>query len=93
MRLKFEGRRLAQTKVLYTHKSIVNVYIAYEIGATTKNCYDPKLIKSLFGAVTLVKNSDISKFRYPVYGIGFDSGTTFSFESGGFGHNVISFWC
>ena len=33
----------------------------YEIGATTRNSYDPKLIKGLFGAVTLVKNSDINK--------------------------------
>ena len=36
----------------------------YEIGATTRNSYDPKLINGLFGAVTLVKNSDINKFGY-----------------------------
>ena len=60
-------------------------------GATTRNSYDPKLINGLFGAVTLVKNSDIKKIGYTGYGIGFDRGTTFSFPSGGFGHNVLIF--
>ena len=91
LRLKFEGSCLAQTKVTYTHKNIVNIYIVYEIGATTRNSYDPKLINGLCGAVTLVKNSDINKFGYTGYGIGFDRGTTFSFPSGGFGHNVLIF--
>ena len=57
LRLKFEGSCLAQTKVTYTHKNIVNVYIVYEIGATTRNSYDPKLTNGFFGAFTLVKNS------------------------------------
>ena len=61
------------------------------MGAATRNTYDPKLIKGLFGVVTLVKNSDINKFGYTGYGIGFDRGTTFSFPSGGFGHNVLIF--
>ena len=63
----------------------------YEIGATTRNTYDPKLIKGLFGVVTLVKNSDINKFEYTGYGIGFDSGRTFSFPSDGVGNNVLIF--
>ena len=88
LRLKFEGSCLAQTKVTYTHKNIVNIYIVYEIGATTRNSYDPKLLNGLFGAVTRVKNSDINKFGYNGYGIGFDRGPTFSFPSRGFGHNV-----
>ena len=88
LRLKFEGSCLAQTKVTYTHKNIVNIYIVYEISAITRNSYDPKLIKGLFGAVTLNKNSDINKFGYTGYGIGFDWGTTFSFPSGGFGRDM-----
>ena len=63
----------------------------YEIGAATRNTYDPKLIKGLFGVVTLVKNSDINKFGYTGYGIGFDSGRTFSLPSDGLGHNVLIF--
>ena len=54
-RLRFEGTLLVQTKVTYTHKNIVNIYIVYEIGATTRNSYDRKQINGLFGAVTLVK--------------------------------------
>ena len=67
--LKFEGSCLAQTNVIYTHKNIVNIYIVYETGATTRNSYEPKLINSLFTIVTLVKNSDIRKFGYTDYGI------------------------
>ena len=91
LHLKFEGSSLAQTKVTYTHKNIVHIYIVYKIGATTWNSYDPKLINGLFGAATLVKNSDINKFGYTGYRIGFDRGTTFSFPSGGFAHNVLFF--
>ena len=89
--LKFEGNCLAQTKVTYTQNNIVNIYIVYETGATTRNSYDPKLINGFFGAVILAKNSDINKFGYNGYGIGFDRDTTFSFPSGGFGHNVLLF--
>ena len=48
-----------------------------------KNC--------LFGAVTLTKNADIEKYKYSVYGIGFDRRLSFSFPSGGFGQNVLIF--
>ena len=48
-----------------------------------KNC--------LFGAVTLTKNSDIDKYGYSGYGIGFDRKSSFSFPGGGFGSNVINF--
>ena len=43
----------------------------------------------MFGAVKLTKNKDIDKYKYSGYGIGFDSGGTFSFPSGIFGENVI----
>ena len=39
----------------------------------------------------LLKIPDINKFEYTGYGIGFDRGTTFSFSSGGFGHNLLIF--
>ena len=43
-----------------------------------KNC--------LFGAVTLNK-----KYGYSGYGVGFDRRLSFSFPSGGFGQNVMTF--
>ena len=91
LRLKFEGSCLAQTKVTYTHKNIVNIYIVCEISAATRNSYDPILINDLFGSVTLGRNSDFSKFGYTGYGIGFNRGKTFSFPTSGFGHNVLLF--
>ena len=45
----------------------------------------------MLGAVTLTKNTDISKYVYSGYGIGFDRKTSFSFPGGGFGQNVIIF--
>ena len=45
----------------------------------------------MFGAVKLTKNNDNDKYKYSEYGIGFDSGGTFSFPDGSFGENVITF--
>ena len=45
----------------------------------------------MFGAVTLTKNTDIDKYRYSGYGIGFDKRSSFSFPAGGFGQNIIIF--
>ena len=46
---------------------------------------DPRLWNSLSGAVKLVKDADIDKYKYSGYGIGFDMKGTFSFSAGGFG--------
>ena len=43
------------------------------------------------GAVNLTKNTDIGKYQYSSYGIGFDRRSNFSFPNGGFGQNVIIF--
>ena len=46
----------------------------------------------MFGAVKLTKNSDIDKYQYSGYGLGFDSKGTFSHPDGtSFGQNVIIF--
>ena len=52
---------------------------------------DPKLQNSLFGAVKLVKNVDINKYKYSGYSIGFDMKGTFVFPAIGFGRNVTIF--
>ena len=91
VRVKFTGSCLKQPKFTYTHKTIVNIYIVYELGASTSNDNDPTLKNCLFGAVTLTKNADIDKYRYSGYGIGFDRREGFSFPSGGFGQNVLIF--
>ena len=56
-------------------KKVVNIYIVYEITASSPNNADPTLTNSLFGAVRLTKNADIAdieKYQYSGYGTGFD---------------------
>ena len=84
-RWKFTGSCLKQSNVWYTHGTIVNIYIVYELGASGSNINDPTLKNCLFGAVTLTKNADIDKHGYSGYGIGFDRKSTFSFPGGGSG--------
>ena len=52
---------------------------------------DPTIKSCLFGAVTLTKNADIDKYRYPGYRMEFDRRSSFSFPDGGFGQNIIIF--
>ena len=91
IRVKFTGGCLKQPKISYTHGKVVNIYIVYELGASSSNVNDPTLQNCLFGAVTLTKNADIDKYRYSGYGIGFDRRSSFSFPGGGFGQNIIIF--
>ena len=90
-RVKFVGSFLKQRNISYTHGKVVNIYIAYELGASSSHNNDPTLRKCLFGAVTLNKNADIDKYEYSGYGIGFDRRSCFSLPGGGFGQNVIIF--
>ena len=90
-RVKFTGNCLKQSKILYTHGKIVNIYIFYELGASGSHVNDPTLKNCLFGAVTLTKNTDIDQFGYSGYGIGFDRRGSFSFLGGGYGQNILIF--
>ena len=55
------------------------------------NNSDPTLKNCLFGADTLNKNTDIDRYGYSGYGIGFDIKSSFSFLGGGFGQNLLMF--
>ena len=63
----------------------MNIYIVYELGASSSHISDPTLKNCLFGAVALTKNADIDNYKYSGYSIGFDRKGSFSFSSGGFG--------
>ena len=91
IRIKFTGSCLKQPKISYTHGAIVNIYIVYELGASSSHNNDPTLKHCLFGAVTLTKNTDVDKYGYSGYGIGFDGRSSFSFSGGGFGQSVLIF--
>ena len=51
---------------------MVNIYIVYDLGASSSHSDVPTLKNCLFDAVTLTKNADIDKYGYLGYGIGFD---------------------
>ena len=90
-KIKFTGSCLKQSSHILTHKKVVNIYIVYELAASSSHDSDPTIKNCLFGAVTLTKNADIEKYKYSGYGIGFDRRSSFSFPSGGFGQNVLIF--
>ena len=81
IRVEFTGSCLEQSnKLTYTHGKVVNIYIVYELGASSSNINDYTLKNCLFGAVTLTKNEDIDKYGYSVNGIGFDRRGSFHFQ-------------
>ena len=87
----FTGSCLKQSVISYTPRTAVNIYIVYELGASSSHNNDLTLKNCLFGAVTLTKNVYIDKYGYSGYGIGFDRRSSFSFPGGGFGQNVLTF--
>ena len=91
VRVQFTRSYLKQPNFMFTHKNVVNIYIVYELGASSSHINDPALKNCLFGVVTLTKNADIGKYKYSGYGIGFDRRSSFSFPSGRFGQNVLIF--
>ena len=90
-RVKFTGSCLKQSKISYTHGKVVNIYIVYELGASSSHNNYPTLKNDFFSAVTLTKNADTDKYGYSDYGLGFDGRSSFSFAGGGFGQNVLIF--
>ena len=90
-RVRFTESCLKQPHISYTNGKIVNIYIVYELGASSSHINDPTLKNCLFGAVTLTKNADIDKYDYSGYGIGFDRRSSYSFPVGGFRQDIIIF--
>ena len=91
IRVKFAGSCLKQDKITFYHKKVVNIYIVYELGASSSSDSDPTLKNCLFGAVTLTKNTDIEKYGYSGYAIGFDRRSSFSVPGAGFDQNILLF--
>ena len=54
-RVKCNGSCLKQSKISYTQRTRVNIYIVYELGASGSHNNDPTLKSCLSGAVTLTK--------------------------------------
>ena len=88
-RVYFDRACLKQDKVTFNHGRIVNIYIVYKIirianinGNRNSNL---TVQNALFGAASLTKNADVSKYKYSGYGIAFDRTSSFSFPGGGDG--------
>ena len=62
----------------FNHGKIVNIYIVYDLESNLNN-FDPTLENCFLGAIKLTKDSDIDKYKYTEYGIGFDTKRTFLF--------------
>ena len=72
---------MKQDKSTCNHGKSINIYIFYELNKTDNTTSsDPTLENCLFGAVTLTKNTDIDKYKYSGYGIGFDRRSSFHFQ-------------
>ena len=92
IRIKFTGNCSKQSnKLTCTHRKVVNIYIVYELGASSSSDSDPTLKNCLFGAVILTKNADIEKYGYSGYGIGFDRRSSVLFPGTEFGQNLLIF--
>ena len=90
IKVRFNGDLLRHDQVTYNHRTVVNVYIVCETTPNTKTS-NIALENCLFGAVKLIKNPDVGKYKYSGYGIGFDSRRIFSRTSAEDGRNVIIF--
>ena len=62
IRLKFNGACLNQSKSTYTQRTILSIYIVYELGASGSFNSDPTLKHTLLGAVKLIKKADFDKY-------------------------------
>ena len=59
IKVQVTGSCSKQPRFTFTHKRVVNIYIVYELGASSLDVNDPTIKNFLFGAVTLNKNADI----------------------------------
>ena len=69
-RIQFIRSCLKQRNFTFTHKKVVDVYIVYELRASSSHINDPALKNCLFGAVTLTKNADIKNIDILVMALG-----------------------
>ena len=52
IKVQFTGSCLKQLKFTFTHKKVGNIYIVYELDASSSNVNNPTIKNCLFGAVS-----------------------------------------
>ena len=66
------------TKSIFIPKKVINLYISYTVGHQLKNLNTGfTLGNCLLGSVKLTKNSDLDKYKYIGYDVGFNSCSDF----------------
>ena len=83
---KFAGGCLIQDEAKSRYDKI-----AYDLQSNLNYNPDFTLENCLFGGVTVTKNTEVNKYKYSGYGIGFDGKGVFTHPSGSFGNNAIIF--
>ena len=89
VRIKSDESFLNRFPPLIIHGKIVTIYVVYEINDYYNDNTCPTLENCLFGSVKLIKNTDINKYKYFGYGIGFDR-NSFSIDNE-IARNIIIF--
>ena len=90
IRVKFKGSCLKQDKVTITTRNAITLLIVYELDSWSQDLNADFTLKScLFRAVKFTKNTDLDKYSYSGYGIGFDSRPPCSGPNFNWGKSVV----
>ena len=87
----FNGSCLKEDKAKSKYRKIINIYIVYDLESNLKYNPDFTLETFLFGAIKKTKNTDVDKYKYSGYGIGFGGRGVFTHPTGSFDNNAITF--
>ena len=82
LHITFEGNYFKQDKIDYFHKSVVNIYVVYELENRRVFSPDYTAQNFLFGAIKITKDADPDHNKYVGYGICFDAKGSFNFGDG-----------
>ena len=80
--VSFKGNYMKQTKAVYPHNLLINIYIAYELEKIDLNRNtDFTIQNALFETVNITKDANSSHNKYKGYGTCFDAHSDFSIGS------------
>ena len=89
--LTFKGSFLKNDEFKDKLDKITNIYIVCDLETNLNYNPDFTLENCLFGAVKITKTTDVDKYKYSGYGIGFDGRGVFTHPTGSFDDNAIIF--
>ena len=87
----FRGDCLKEDEAKSKYYKIINIYTDYDLQSNLNNNPDFTLENCLLGAVRVTTNTDVDKYKYSGYGIGFDEEGVFTHPTGSFGNTAIIF--